>query len=91
MSKIKFDDEGYRWREDEVEELSPADAASLLIADARDMLDHHEPGVAYEIVRELVWRSPNIREGWLLLAQAARSLNRIAEADAAEDRANALP
>lgn len=55
---MSFEDEGYRWREDEVEALPPADARALLLHDAREKAEHNEYEVAYQILRELVWRFP---------------------------------
>ena len=85
---IDFSDEGYRWREDEVEVLSPKEACALLLNDAREEVEHQEFEVAYQILRELVWRFPESREGWLLLANVASRLGRTEEAQAAQQRAH---
>jgi len=86
-AKVTFEDEGYRWREDEIEALPPADACALLLTDAREETDHQEWEVAYQILRELVWRFPETREAWQLLATVATRLGRTDEAKAAEEHA----
>ena len=84
---VTFEDEGYRWREDEVEALPPKEACALLLKDAREEAEHQEWEVAYQILRELVWRFPETREAWRLLADMAARLGRSDEAKAAEQRA----
>ena len=84
---IDFSDEGYRWREDEVDALPAAEAHALLLADAREELEHNENEVAYQILRELVWRFPDGPDGWRLLADAAARLGKSDEAAAARNRA----
>ena len=86
-AKVTFEDEGYRWREDEVETLAPKDACALLLTDAREETEHQEWEVAYQILRELVWRFPETREAWQLLANVAARLGRTEEAKAAEEHA----
>jgi len=86
-AKVTFEDEGYRWREDEIETLSAEDACALLLTDAREEAEHQEWEVAYQILRELVWRFPETREAWQLLANVAARLGRAEEAKAAEQHA----
>ena len=82
-AKVTFEDEGYRWREDEVEALPPEEACALLMKDAREEAEHQEWEVAYQILRELVWRFPETGEAWRLLATVAGRLGRSDEAEAA--------
>ena len=84
---VTFGDEGYRWREDEIETLAPNDACALLLTDAREEAEHQEWEVAYQILRVLVWRFPETRDAWQLLANVAARLGRAEEAKAAEQRA----
>ena len=84
---IDFGDEGYRWREDEIEALPPAEALALLLNDAREENAHDEFEVAYQILRELVWRFPDSKDGWQLLATVAGRLGHADEATAAAARA----
>jgi predicted Zn-dependent protease len=84
--ELEFGDEGYRWRESEVESLPPAQARALLLNDAREEAEHHELEVAYQILRELVWRFPESNERWQLLAIVARRLGHLYEAKAAAAR-----
>ncbi|MCU1280952.1 MAG: hypothetical protein JWM53_4498 [bacterium] len=86
-AKMTFEDEGYRWREDEIETLPPEDACALLLTDAREEAEHQQWEVAYQILRELVWRFPETREAWQLLANVAARLGRADEAKAAEQYA----
>ncbi|HEY2747244.1 MAG TPA: hypothetical protein VGL86_21625 [Polyangia bacterium] len=44
--------------------------------------------VAYQILRELVWRFPETREAWQLLANVAARLGRTEEAKAAKSPAS---
>jgi hypothetical protein len=81
-----FEDEDYRWCEDVIEALSPAEARKFLMRDAREMIDHDEWEVAYGILRELVWRFPDEWEGWSLVSQMATRLGKNDEADEARRR-----
>ena len=65
---------------------SPNDACTLLLTDARKESEHQEWEVAYQILRELVWRFPETREAWPLLANVAARVGRTEEAKAAEQR-----
>lgn len=85
---MTFGDDGHRWREDEVAALPPDKARKLLLDDAREELAHQEWDVAYGILRELVWRFPETREAWRLLADVATRLGRIDEATAAAAHAS---
>jgi predicted Zn-dependent protease len=84
---MMFGDDGYRWREEEIETLPPKDACALLLTDAREEAEHQEWEVAYQILRELVWRFPETREAWQLLANVAGRLGHTDEAKVAEQRA----
>jgi Flp pilus assembly protein TadD len=83
---MNFEDEGYRWREDEVDALAPAEARALLLRDAREEAEHNEFEVAYQILRELVWRFPDCSEAWPLLSAMAAKLGNADEAKAAAAR-----
>ena len=49
-----FPDEGYRWREDEVDVLPSDQVRALLLHDAHEEAEHNEHEVAYQILPELL-------------------------------------
>jgi len=62
------------------------EAERLLLTDAQEMLDNSEWEIAYGIAREAVWRFPDSKPAWGILAVAAIKLGKVAEATEAARR-----
>ena len=67
-------DEGYRWREDFTETMSPDAIREFLLNEGKGMEAQEELDSAYAIYREMVWRFPEDGRAWAGLQRTARRL-----------------
>jgi hypothetical protein len=86
-----FADEGYRFNDILTDSMSPEELHQYLLAEARTMQRVNEFEVAYQILRELVWRFPGSSpDGWELLSEISARIGKTDEAAAAQENARIL-
>lgn len=80
----EFGDAGYRWNDNILPDMSHEQQNEHLLSSAREAMSFSEWDVAYQILRELVWRAPRWdAEPWQLLSKSAEMLGKTDEASKA--------
>ena len=80
----RFADAGYRWNDNILPDMTHEEQNTHLLSSAEKAMSHSEWAVAYQILRELVWRDPRWKpEPWNLLSTSAEALGKIDEAKTA--------
>ncbi len=80
-----FGDAGYRWNDNITPDMCHEEQCNYLLSSAREAMSFSEWDVAYQILRELVWRSPRWNaEPWQLLSKCATRLEKKEEASRAD-------
>jgi hypothetical protein len=77
IDNTAFGDAGYRCDDNIVPDMSDEDRNQHFLSLVREAIPHSEWDVAYQILRELVWRSPYwAAEPWKLLSKCAAMLGK---------------
>jgi hypothetical protein len=79
-----FGDAGYRWNDNILPDMCHEEQCEHLLSSAREAMSFSEWDVAYQILRELVWRAPRWdAEPWHLLSKCGAMLGKMEEASKA--------
>ncbi len=80
-----FGDGGFRWNDNILADMCHLDQCLHFLESAKEEIDHNEWEIAYDILRELVWRAPTWRASpWRLLSECAIKMGRPEEAEKAK-------